>query len=458
MKSTRILPSVLIIATVLQTSNVYALNQEASANVSSVDSTEIARTLQTLKADYMDTIVDTDDFQSMYQQVQNQMASTEQLDLAEYYAQNYEITFPTENLYDLSDVDIASGYDSSATNAQYISLASQCMNTYSDYVDASGQSGNSMQLFQSQFGDVTKELSLSTPTLPEGYDMSHLVSSAASNVSDIYKDALSSSGVSSVKDSINTQWIFQKAASGPDAYSIQSYSKLSKMNSGGQEAQKTQKDLFDKATEANQNIYNNLNTDLTQKTQKELLKIVDTDSSVLFAGSDKQAAKNQLKQIKQATNASGKITRKVNAITDAASDSWNRLKNNVTAKSEDEIKEALQSNVEANKKDKWGLCGKKFLILIGRCKMSKIVCTYEDYDKMCEKFRIMRFQAEDYAPTLWDFSEYIEKNPAKYIDFLIWIDVTGITTEENKEARKMVRKFLCENLVLVDSLETEETK
>ena len=90
--------------------------------------------------------------------------------------------------------------------------------------------------------------------------------------------------------------------------------------------------------------------------------------------------------------------------------------------------------------------------------MSKIVCTYEDYDKMCEKFRIMRFQAEDYAPTLWDFSEYIEKNPAKYIDFLIWIDVTGITTEENKEARKMVRKFLCENLVLVDSLETEDTK
>ena len=90
--------------------------------------------------------------------------------------------------------------------------------------------------------------------------------------------------------------------------------------------------------------------------------------------------------------------------------------------------------------------------------MSKIVCTYEDYDKMCEKFRIMRFQAEDYAPTLWDFSEYIEKDPAKYIDFLIWIDVTGITTEENKEARKMVRKFLCKNLVLVDSLETEETK
>lgn len=56
----------------------------------------------------------------------------------------------------------------------------------------------------------------------------------------------------------------------------------------------------------------------------------------------------------------GKIdTRKVNAITDAASDSWNRLKNSVTAKSEDEIKDALQSNVEANKKDKWGFRGKK---------------------------------------------------------------------------------------------------
>ena len=37
----------------------------------------------------------------------------------------------------------------------------------------------------------------------------------------------------------------------------------------------------------------------------------------------------------------------------------NRLKNSVTAKSEDEIKDALQSNVEANKKDKWGFRGKK---------------------------------------------------------------------------------------------------
>lgn len=58
MKSTRILPSVLIIATMLQTSNVYALDQEASASVSSVDSTGIAQTLQTLKAEYMDAIVD----------------------------------------------------------------------------------------------------------------------------------------------------------------------------------------------------------------------------------------------------------------------------------------------------------------------------------------------------------------------------------------------------------------
>ena len=37
-------------------------------------------------------------------------------------------------------------------------------------------------------------------------------------------------------------------------------------------------------------------------------------------------------------------------------------------------------------------------------------------------------------------------------------EVQELATEENKEARKMVRKFLCENLVLVDSLETEETK
>ena len=76
----------------------------------------------------------------------------------------------------------------------------------------------------------------------------------------------------------------------------------------------------------------------------------------------------------------------------------------------------------------------------------KIVCTYDEYDKMEEIFNEMYFKASDY-----DLSERIIPNLSKYVVFLFWIDLTGHDTEENKEIRRMIRKLLTEKVELIES-------
>ena len=81
----------------------------------------------------------------------------------------------------------------------------------------------------------------------------------------------------------------------------------------------------------------------------------------------------------------------------------------------------------------------------------KIVCTYDEYDKMEEIFNKMYFKASDYVPTMYDLSERIIPNLSKYVVFLFWIDLTGHDTEENKEIRRMIRKLLTEKVELIES-------
>ena len=82
--------------------------------------------------------------------------------------------------------------------------------------------------------------------------------------------------------------------------------------------------------------------------------------------------------------------------------------------------------------------------------MKKIVCTYDDYDKFLEVFQKMNFKALDYAPTKSEMINTIIPNIENYLLFLLWIDETGNTTEDNKEVRDLIRK------TLISCLELEE--
>lgn len=65
------------------------------------------------------------------------VTTTDQTSLADYYKENYEITIPSGDFFDVSDVDITSGYDNSITNAQYLALAYNFTENYNQMVDAS---------------------------------------------------------------------------------------------------------------------------------------------------------------------------------------------------------------------------------------------------------------------------------------------------------------------------------
>lgn len=302
---------------------------EDISDLSEFDGTTVPDNLNSsfsTKSEYLNSIMSTDAFEKMYSTIQSMVTTTDQTSLADYYKENYEISIPSGDFFDVSDVDITSGYDNSITNAQYLALAYNFTENYNQMVDASGQSGNSMQIFQQEYGDIANSLKLETPTIPKGFDMSSLVSSAASSVTSTYKSALNSSGVSAVRDSIDTQWIFDKALSGPDSYSLKSYKKLQSMNSAASNANnKTQMERFTASASLNKDNYKKLSGDVLTKSQSDLMKVIDTDSSYLMTTDpdNKQDIANQKRN--DSTDVSGKVRRKWNWIKNAAdtiSDKW----------------------------------------------------------------------------------------------------------------------------------------
>lgn len=324
---------------------------EDISDLSEFDETTVPDNLSSsfsAKSEYLNSIMSTDAFEEMYSNIQSMVTTTDQTSLADYYKENYEITIPSGDFFDVSDVDITSGYDNSITNAQYLALAYNFTENYNQMVDASGQSGNSMQIFQQEYGDIANSLKLETPTIPKGFDMSSLVSSAASSVISTYKSALNSSGVSAVRDSIDTQWIFDKALSGPDNYSLKSYKTLQSINSAASNANnKTQSSRFNASVSHNKDAYKKLSGDVLTKSQSDLMKVIDTDSSYLLTENDRQKRKIANEKLKAATKVSGKVQRKWAWLTDQAQDGWDFIKGNV--------KESVDDVTETADKisDKW---------------------------------------------------------------------------------------------------------
>ena len=324
---------------------------EDISDLSEFDETTVPDNLSSsfsAKSEYLNSIMSTDAFEEMYSNIQSMVTTTDQTSLADYYKENYEITIPSGDFFDVSDVDITSGYDNSVTNAQYLALAYNFTENYDQMVDASGQSGNSMQIFQQEYGDIANSLKLETPIIPKGFDMSSLVSSAASSVTSTYKNALNSSGVSAVRDSIDTQWIFDKALSGPDSYSLKSYKTLQSMNSAASNANnKTQSSRFNASVSQNKDTYKKLSGDVLTKSQSDLMKVIDTDSSYLLTENDRQKRKIANEKLKDATKVSGKVQRKWAWLTDQAQDGWDFIKGNV--------KESVDDVTETADKisDKW---------------------------------------------------------------------------------------------------------
>ena len=73
---------------------------------------------------------------------------------------------------------------------------------------------------------------------------------------------------------------------------------------------------------------------------------------------------------------------------------------------------------------------------------------YSELDRIYARLDQMENTADEYCPTPEDLLEYADDLP-RFYPFLLWIDETGYDTEENKENRKALRKFLTENIEFI---------
>lgn len=79
--------------------------------------------------------------------------------------------------------------------------------------------------------------------------------------------------------------------------------------------------------------------------------------------------------------------------------------------------------------------------------MKKILCTEEQYNSIYDRIDQMDVLAEEYVPSEEDFVEICE-NLNEYMLFLIWIDETGVSTEDNQEMRKRINRLIKDYLVI----------
>lgn len=79
----------------------------------------------------------------------------------------------------------------------------------------------------------------------------------------------------------------------------------------------------------------------------------------------------------------------------------------------------------------------------------RITISEEDFEKYCEVFDRMKWQAKEYAPTVEEIQKEILPNMKQYALFLIWIDCTGEETPANKESREWIREILKESLEII---------
>lgn len=79
--------------------------------------------------------------------------------------------------------------------------------------------------------------------------------------------------------------------------------------------------------------------------------------------------------------------------------------------------------------------------------MQKILCTDKQYNSIYDRIDQMDVYADDYVPSEEDFKEICE-NLNDYMLFLIWIDETGISTNENEGMRKRINRLIKEHLII----------
>lgn len=86
--------------------------------------------------------------------------------------------------------------------------------------------------------------------------------------------------------------------------------------------------------------------------------------------------------------------------------------------------------------------------------------TLKAYDELCDRLRANEYQCGNWWPSISDLEKYVEPNPEKYIEFLIWIVETAKdpVTDEDKESKKRINRILRHTIKIKDDESYEEAR
>lgn len=83
-----------------------------------------------------------------------------------------------------------------------------------------------------------------------------------------------------------------------------------------------------------------------------------------------------------------------------------------------------------------------------------IKINYDQYDEILAIFDSMMFKAYEFMPSfsdLYKIKEELENGlGAEYVIFLMWLEETGIETEENKKERHFLKGIIKEHIEITD--------
>lgn len=135
------------------------------------------------------------------------------------------LTVPSNMFYDLADSGLTGKIDNSILNIQYGGLISQ-MNQNYQAIDLSSKSQGAVNLFESQYGDIAKNITLDEATLPEGWSMQDMITNNNNIINNSYNTAYQNSNYATIRNSMNISGIFGQASKGAVAYNLASSGQL----------------------------------------------------------------------------------------------------------------------------------------------------------------------------------------------------------------------------------------
>lgn len=157
------------------------------------------------------------------------------------------LTVPSNMFYDLADSGLTGKIDNSILNIQYGGLISQ-MNQNYQAIDLSSKSQGAVNLFESQYGDIAKNITLDGATLPEGWSMQDMITNNNNIINNSYNTAYQNSNYATIRNSMNISGIFGQASKGAVAYNLASSGQLNSQVS--QLASQYKNDAVQKRNEA----------------------------------------------------------------------------------------------------------------------------------------------------------------------------------------------------------------